>query len=401
MTILKAESPGVAEHPRFRAGSRLAFIDGLRLAAALFVVLYHLSGHEAGVKGSLGMRAAEAFPVLYRFTSYGWMGVELFFMISGFVICMSSWGRTPGEFFRSRIVRLFPAYWPAVLITAAVLTFWPVVEKAPSLDQVLINLTMIHEPAKVAHVDSVYWTLWAEARFYLLFAVVLLWRGLTLQRTLYFGYGWLIASVVATGTQEPVIAMILQPRDAAYFIAGIAFYLIYRFGGDLRTWGLVAASFLVAQHSVTSRLEGVSGFLRRDLNPMIGLLLLVVFFLLLTAIAQGWTSWIKWRWLTTAGLLTYPLYLLHENIGWVIMHGLRNTLSPFVNLTVVVVLMLLASWLLHKIIEKPLARWMKAKLSPPKPPAPVEPAPPVAPSGSGAGAATTELPVLEKQSIGS
>jgi peptidoglycan/LPS O-acetylase OafA/YrhL len=46
---------------------------------------------------------------MYRVAHQGWTGVYLFFLISGFVICMSAWGRSVGQFAASRITRLFPA----------------------------------------------------------------------------------------------------------------------------------------------------------------------------------------------------------------------------------------------------------------------------------------------------
>lgn len=46
-------------------------------------------------------------------------------MVSGFVICMSAWGRSVGDFAVSRVSRLFPAYWAAVAFTTLVLFNWP------------------------------------------------------------------------------------------------------------------------------------------------------------------------------------------------------------------------------------------------------------------------------------
>src|SRR4051812_7601302 len=93
-----ADTP-TAVLPRVPDGRpRLAVLDGLRLIAALMVAMYHFSGFEPGVNPAWGSTPAETFPGLYHLSSYGWMGVELFFMISGFVICMSSWGRTLGGF---------------------------------------------------------------------------------------------------------------------------------------------------------------------------------------------------------------------------------------------------------------------------------------------------------------
>jgi peptidoglycan/LPS O-acetylase OafA/YrhL len=58
-----------------------------------------------------------SFPLLAPLTQFGYLGVPLFFMISGFVISASAENRTPSEFVISRITRLFPAYWFGVAFT--------------------------------------------------------------------------------------------------------------------------------------------------------------------------------------------------------------------------------------------------------------------------------------------
>src|SRR5690242_20023437 len=117
--------PGAAETALpapTRPPGRIAVIDGLRLVAAVSVAFFHFAGCALIAK-VWGTHPRSLFPVIYPVASYGWLGVDLFFMISGFVVCMSAWGRAVGVFARSRIVRLFPAYWPAVLLTTAVMTF--------------------------------------------------------------------------------------------------------------------------------------------------------------------------------------------------------------------------------------------------------------------------------------
>ena len=337
-------------------GTRLVIIDGLRISAALMVAVYHYTSHETASQKIWGIPRDRAFPGLSDVFKYGWLGVELFFMISGFVICMSSWGRSPAQFARSRIVRLFPAYWPAVLITALVVTIWPWVRGRPDIDDVLVNLTMLNVPAGVGYIDPVYWTLWAETRFYLLFALVLLFRGLTLPRTITFGYGWLLCALLTVGAKLPLLDAIFQPMYAPYFVAGIAFYLIHRFGPDIRLWGLVGLSYALAAHSVTRITE------HRHLNPATGIALITGYFLVLGLIALGYASWIRWRWLTTAGLLTYPFYLLHEYIGWTIIKGARDVAPRYVVALTTLALMLLAARVLHHVAEKPIASWLKEKL---------------------------------------
>ncbi|WP_229072427.1 acyltransferase [Actinoplanes sp. DH11] len=343
---------------------RLVVIDGLRILAALTVALWHYTGRDESVEIIWGVDNTKAFPGVDEFAVYGWMGVELFFMISGFVICMSCWGKTTGTFFRSRIVRLFPAYWAAALITTVVLKIWDSsAVKARDWYEVLTNLTMMQRPLGAGPVEGVYWTLWVEARFYLLFAF-LVWFGLSLRRAVVFGYAWLIASVTLVRLEEPLINTMLMASYAPLFVAGIAFYLIHRFGSDIVLWGLVAFSYLLAQHHIIGRLRDVGkNEAHRQLSEHVGVGLITLFFVVMALIALGYTSKIQWRWLTTAGLLTYPFYLLHENIGWLIIEHLHEHLHWWVVLGGTTATMLVAAYLLHRLVERPLSAWLNTRIA--------------------------------------
>ena len=92
-------------------------------------------------------------------TRYGYLGVEFFFMISGYVIFFSAKNRTALKFAVNRAVRLFPAYWFAVLFTSFFAYFWGGELMSTSLLRSVANLTMIHSFFGVSNVDGVYWTL--------------------------------------------------------------------------------------------------------------------------------------------------------------------------------------------------------------------------------------------------
>jgi peptidoglycan/LPS O-acetylase OafA/YrhL len=343
---------------------RLPVLDGLRLIAALGVVFFHFTAFHTAVVSAWGRPPAQAFPGLSAVTSYGWLGVELFFLISGFVICMSCWDSDVASFFRSRVTRLFPAYWAAVLITFAVVVLFSQVYQPVPLTDLAVNLTMLQQPLGASAVDGVYWTLWIEACFYLLFAVVV-WRGLTLHRVTVF---WLVGIAIATQAKEPLLSAVVQPKWAPYFIAGIALHLIHRFGSDIKLWALVGVCFAIAANGVhdLALLTGRES-LHRPLNPLPAVLTVGVFFLVMSAIALGRLSWIRWRWLTTAGLLTYPLYLIHETNGWTLIRALHGLFPRYVTLALVVVAVLVAAWLLHRLVERPVARLLKRQLAPTAP----------------------------------
>ncbi|MET7653829.1 acyltransferase [Streptomyces sp. NPDC005486] len=350
---------------RPRAESRLRALDGLRLLAALMVCFYHYAGKNGEVAQSWHQSPSVKFPTLSQFATYGSLGVQFFFLISGFVICMSSWGRSVGDFFRSRVARLYPAYWAAiVLVTAAGLAL-PVVASPLRSDEILTNLTMLQQPMGVPRVLGVDWTLWVEVRFYALFALFVVWRGVTYRRVVMFCCLWTLAGVFARVADNPLTDKLVMRDHAPYFIGGLALYLIHRFGNSLLPWGIVVFSFLLGQrYSVTALWHpGPQGAFHR--SPYVIQLIVLVAFVAVAAVALGWTSRANWRWLTVAGALTYPFYLIHEHLGWFFIRVLYRDfgLSPWLTFGTTVLSMLGIAWLLHRFVEKPLGPRLKRALA--------------------------------------
>jgi peptidoglycan/LPS O-acetylase OafA/YrhL len=343
---------------------RLYVLDGLRLIAALGVVFWHWLGVErfpAVWHGS----PRHLMTVGHWIGSYSWTGVELFFIISGFVICMSCWGRSLGDFATSRIVRLFPAYWVCVLATTAVLLVVPVRwgddVSMPTISRILSNLSMANVPLGVSDIDPVYWSLWAEMRFYILFSVVLIF-GLTYRRVVAFCGIWAFLSLIAMGSNFPLLSNIVQPQFCWYFIGGITIYLMYRFGQNALLWAMLVFSWLIAQDQIRGVIGGYAWGTGHRLSWWVVVTLTTLAFAVVTAAALGAFNWMQWKWLTVAGALTYPLYLLHQQIGWELITRVRRHLAPYPTLAVVLAVMLLAAWLVHRFVERPLAPLMKRKL---------------------------------------
>lgn len=341
-------------------GGRLYVIDGIRILAALMVAAHHYAGTwRADRPGNpiWDRPVSDIMPTVFRFASYGWIGVEIFFVISGFVICMSCWGRTPRQFFVSRVIRLYPAYWFGVLFTTAVLVAVPGVWERLRLREILLNLTMLQSGSAVPNVDGVYWTLWSELRFYLLFLVVVA-MGLTYRRVVVFCCVWGAAAMLAPISDLHLLELVANPEGAWYFIAGLALYLMHRFGQDLLRWGILAMAWLMGQLELGDRIdqvEHVSGWRG-------SVAIFTVFLLFMVAVALGYTDRIRWKWLVTAGAMTYPLYLIHYAAGTALIARLHDTMDPRLLLAALIGAFLLLGYLIHRLVERPVSRLLKKGL---------------------------------------
>jgi peptidoglycan/LPS O-acetylase OafA/YrhL len=336
--------------------ARLEVLDGLRFLAAFVVLAYHFTTMDR----VWHRPAAEVFPA--QAAAYGWLGVYLFFLISGFVICMSSWGRGVGSFLVSRAVRLYPAYWLSVVVIAVVVTVWPVLGQTVTWESALVNLTMFQDPLGVPPVAEVYWTLWAELRFYLLFAL-LVWWGLTYRRVVGFCVAWLaaVAAAKAVVPDGNVLHVVLLTEYAPLFTGGVGCYLMYRFRPTPVSLGIVGVSFALAVPVALHR-TGLEAYPGETVARWPVVVLMAVCFLLVAAVALGWLRWVRGRWLVVLGATTYPLYLLHLDLGAVVLNRFQWTVPPLLLVVATTAAAVAVAWLVHRYVERPVAPLLRRAL---------------------------------------
>ncbi|MFJ9693154.1 acyltransferase family protein [Kitasatospora sp. NPDC101183] len=354
--------------PPARQQARLAVVDGMRLIAALAVAGFH---YLSAISPALwGPSPKEFAYTLHHASMYGWLGVEAFFLISGFVICMSCWGRTPGQFAASRISRLYPAYWCAVALIVARIALIPLqTEDVSSLIHprvVLANLTMFPAALHAGLLDGVAWTLAVEAHFYVLMALLLVF-GTTYHRVMGFCVVWLTAGIITSETNNKFLDDLVLSQYAGLFVAGIAVYLMYRFGQNLMLWTLLGFAWCYELSVLPARLAGHS----REWGSAVlcswtvASALLTAFLALLLLATIGPLARVRWRWLMTAGALTYPFYLIHQSLGLPMAAELATHtpwLGPWARLALTTGSMLLLAWLIHRLVEKPLGRTLRHHL---------------------------------------
>lgn len=333
---------------------RLHIIDLLRFIAAFGVMVYHFT-YRAPMIDHMG---GVPFPEMDWWTRYLHLGVRLFFMISGFVICYSADGKKAVQFAWSRFVRLYPAYWLCATLTFLVChTYWQPYFTLGVKDW-LINLTMLQEYLKVEHVDPPYWTLTEELRFYGIMFVLLL-IGQSHRRLLFVAF-WMLLSGVDYFVKIPLARYEMTLEHAPFFAAGMVFYDMFKHGIRLAQWPLLGVTFGI----------GLARFLRwsdidgREMHavcsPGVITLILACMYVFFTLVALRRLSLPKSRWLVAAGGMTYPLYLIHDRIGLTLMHRLSGMLDRWTLLFVVMASMCVVAYAIWWFYERAVMRWLKA-----------------------------------------
>ena len=280
---------------------RLSELDGLRGIAALAVVVFHYFYQYDSIYG-------HSFEIS-QWTRFGSYGVHLFFMVSGFVIFWTiSKVDHPLDFIWSRFSRLYPVFWAAVFLTSLVVFTFGLPGREPRLTDLIVNYFMIHEYLGFKHVDGVYWTLSLELAFYFWMLVLLL-----LDQTRHIEkwlLGWVVSAALLTypglGLELPGIWKKFFLLDyIELFAAGICFYILRQGKGRPMTYLVLAASSL-------------SLFAEYPVGIAFSLLLFYAVFYLAITHRLGFLAT---KPIVFVGTISYSLYLIHQNIGYVIING--------------------------------------------------------------------------------
>ncbi|WP_423463207.1 acyltransferase family protein [Promicromonospora sp. MS192] len=349
---MPALTDSAAPPPRTKR-ARMGVLDGLRFLAAAAVMLFH---YTALGNPSWGVPPTQVFPGLSDLTAFGAFGVDLFFVISGFVILLTAWGRDVRSYAISRITRLYPAYWVAVLLTGfLLLVLWPDRRDDVELTTVGVNLTMLQSAFGMPHVDGVYWTLWVELRFYVLVGVLLV-VGLTGARVLAFAALWPAAGAMAHEAGLDLVANLLVWDYAPLFAGGMALFLLTKDRRSLIAWLVLAENVILgAAWSGRETANIIVSNTGHAVPDALSAAAVAGSFALVALATLTRLRHVSAAWLTTAGALTYPLYLVHEYWGWWVIHLLHDALPRYVVLAAAVVVVLAMAWLIQRFVEKPLA----------------------------------------------
>lgn len=368
-----------SEAKAFRSGAsvsnkRLAFADGLRGLAACWVVLFHMSEgkHIEALHASLPS-------FVYRvFFSMGDLGVPVFFVLSGYVMALTTtnlnFNASVGlRFIARRLIRLMPAYYAAI---ALVLAFSAVKYKVLGQGLIDFNFQILTAHAFLAqgffnikNIDPVFWTLCIEIQFYIFFAF-LMWANNKLSGS-------------SEGSNRGYYFILISSVAALLWPLGLAAGSVWP-GGFLPYWYCFMAGVWASLSRGGAPTIQVGAICYALVLMGSGLLLysgvamtaaITSLFLMLAAYQRKEGVWLSYRWIQFLGMISYSLYLLHNPLTGATFNIFKrvfpsNAVSEFVGIVMVAVVCVGVSFIAYCLIERPsisLSRCVRLVAAPARP----------------------------------
>jgi peptidoglycan/LPS O-acetylase OafA/YrhL len=340
--------------------NRYRTIDGLRGIAALSVVFYHLSGN---LKLELGLLLPDFINIAF---SYGYLGVPVFFVISGFVISLSiGENKITKQYFSNfilrRSIRLDPTYWVSIVIAIVLLSikakFMGTDYNIPSFSTIFSHMFYLQDLLEVSPLISVvYWTLCLEVQLYI-FYIISVWVAQRFNNGVKSHYQLahtvLIVSVgiISLAVDYKLIKISIPGLFISswhYFLMGVLVSNVIRnltySGRTLCVWIFIEILFQSATFIKAYSTGGI----------------ITSIFIYILWKKDLLDSVFTRKGFQFLGTISYTLYLIHPDIGWKVISVakllLKEHMSPLVGGWIFIFGMSISiacAYALHLVIEKP------------------------------------------------
>jgi len=338
---------------------RVETLDLLRALAVLAVLFYHYAFRGAAADGFTDI----SLPALVPLAKYGSLGVQLFFVISGFVIAYSAEGRTAAGFAIARVARIYPAFLFCMTLTFVVTLAIGAPRFEAGAGQWLANLIIVAPALKQPFMDGAYWSIVNEITFYG-WVFVLMALGLFRREIVFIVIVWIAISIVnETMLHSGLLRRLFVTDQSGFFCAGLVLYEIFRGRRDRTVMLLLALAALTAIDQALIGAAWSRAHYQVDLDNLVIAAISLASIGAVALAMQVRRLPVPSGVIVAVGGLTYPLYLLHQHIGYMLLNTLAERASPVVLIAAAMLAMLLGAWLVWRVVERPAQRWLKAILT--------------------------------------
>lgn len=357
-------------------------LDAVRVFACLAVVAVH-SGLAMWAKGNNPQGVpTHAFDFMQPYVAFGWVGVQIFFVLSGFVIAYSAHASQPGHFMTQRFARLMPALVLCTTFTGGIFLLFH--QYGPRhLARMWFHSVTFYPRTDL--MDGSHWTLSLEMSFYVLvFLVLLCKRAKLLSKVLavlgivsaFMDVCLLIRRHLSPQISLCVIASFQKLpynqghfiRHGCYFSLGVFLWLTLFRGATWQRIAMLAITFIGGASEIIQRARELT---EQCMVPISGVAPLLVWIAALVAIflCTRYNSELQQKLglrgiaiLRNLGLMTYPLYLIHQGFGKVMILYLQPRLGNLLAFSLTLSIIFALSFALAVYIEPPLQKVMRSTI---------------------------------------
>jgi peptidoglycan/LPS O-acetylase OafA/YrhL len=348
---------------------RIDILDGFRGIAILLVLLFHFFSR---------WKLLYSYGDQYDFFSYGKMGVQLFFIISGFVILYTLENtESLNMFWKKRIIRLFPSMLIASFITFVFFNLFDNLLLFPAshfFKNVLVSITFLPPDSlssllkiktQLDYISGSYWSLWPEIQFYFFVSFIyflnknkfpILFFGLSAILIALYFFLPRINGVIINKIKSLLIVFNLI-ESLPYFCFGVLFYLFFKNKREKKETSTYLKIYLLCL-SLFQIYKCHNDYLKF----VIVFIFLILFMFLVYCPKR--IHFLEHKFLLNIGVSSYFLYLIHENIGVFIIYKYSKFLNPneFIFPLVLILLFIFMSILYTHTIEKKINIYLKKRI---------------------------------------
>lgn len=281
--------------------NRYLELDALRGIAAIMIVFFHFTLYRN--EAELGFKL-------------GTTGVDLFFMISGFVILLSLERiKKSKQFIINRVSRLYPTYWVSATFTFILIIIYSLYKNNPSdieIIQYFANLTMFQFYLNIPDLDGPYWTLIIEMLFYIFMLVLFHFNKLKHIVNIGLSLNIIIAFIGHFGINQEMVQILFSQVPILQFwplfYSGILFYILFtRPVSPLKLFVLIGFCLLLQ-----ISLYDYSGVHRNYISQIEYSIMLISYFTIFTLFIHGKLKFLIQKPLLFFGEISFALYLIHQ-----------------------------------------------------------------------------------------